>query len=80
MVRSEQSPRLARLDARIGCLPVWARRYIEGLERRIDGGGKLDLRPGAVNTIMPTRKEMAASQLVLEGEVARDLERIRRAL
>lgn len=73
-----QSPRLARLNLRIGTLPVWARRYIEGLERRIDNDGALDLRPGAVNTVTATRKEMAFAQAVLEAEVVSDLQRLAR--
>lgn len=70
------SPRLQQLDLRIECLPVWARRYIEGLERRIDHAGAIELRPGAVHKITQTRAEMAAAQYVLEAEVLQDIARI----
>lgn len=46
---------------RIERLPKWAQRYIEGLERRIDGPS---LEPGSVNYISMTRKERAANELL----------------
>lgn len=51
-------------DERIARLPKWARVYIEGLEDRIDRDGSVDLRPGAVNWIVQTRREMRAARML----------------
>lgn len=50
---------------RIERLPKWAQRYIEGLERRIDGPS---MAPGSVNFVSMTRQEQANQKVM--GDLA----------
>jgi len=55
---------MTAFDDRIARLPKWAQSYICGLERRIDEVDPCDLRPGAVNSIVLTRREVQMAKKV----------------
>lgn len=65
-------------DERVSKLPRWARVYIHELERRIDNGMSMDLRPGAVNTLVMTRSEVRNMKMVEASSFRREVLRAQR--
>jgi len=54
---------------KVEALPKWAQRDIEGLERRIERAGQIDLMPGAVNEITLTRRDRTMMRYVADQQV-----------